>query len=320
VTIRYGSGAVEGVTVADTVSMGGFNVSSQVFLSVSQVTTGLLEGSLSGIIGLAFTAISSSGATPFWETLISNNQLSSPEMSFWLSRSTDATQTEVAGGEFTLGGTNSSLFTGDIDFLDMPVSTPSFWLLSLSAVSVGGTSVAITTGTTALAAIDTGTTLIGGPTADVAAIWAAVPGSQASQDQQGFFEFPCTTDVTISLSFGGKLWPISTQDMNLGRATQGSSQCLGAIFDLSMGTTIPSGSGNPSWVVGDTFLKNVYSVFRSSPASIGFAQLSSLAGGSGAGSTATTTKANSAVSLMPSPMIVAALIPGLLSATFMLAL
>lgn len=31
VTIRYGSGAVGGVTVADTVSMGGFNVSSQVF-------------------------------------------------------------------------------------------------------------------------------------------------------------------------------------------------------------------------------------------------------------------------------------------------
>jgi len=31
VTIRYGSGAVAGVTVADTVSMGGFNVSSQVF-------------------------------------------------------------------------------------------------------------------------------------------------------------------------------------------------------------------------------------------------------------------------------------------------
>jgi cathepsin D len=277
------------------------------------VTSNLLQGNLSGIIGLAFTAIASSGATPFWETLINNNQLSSPEMSFWLTRSTD-TQTEVAGGEFTLGGTNSSLFTGDIEFIDMPVSTPSFWLLSLSgelefavflliatmltsfrclpsAVTVDGTSVAITTGTTALAAIDTGTTLIGGPTTDVAAIWAAVPGSQASQDSQGFFEFrasfpflsfplptchylvhclvdlhmthylACSTDVTISLSFGGKLWPISTLDMNLGKVSQGSTQCLGAIFDLSMGTTIPSGSGNPSWVVGDTFLVRFISPF-----------------------------------------------------------
>jgi len=181
-------------------------------VSVNQVTSNLLEGSLSGIIGLAFTAIASSGATPFWEALVNANQLSAPEMSFWLSRSTDASQTEVSGGVFTLGGTNSSLYSGDIEFINMPGSTPSFWLLSLSgwsspsfffidsydanifcclspAVSVGGTSVAITTGNTALAAIDTGTTLIGGPTADVAAIWAAVPGSAASQDSQGFFEF-----------------------------------------------------------------------------------------------------------------------------------
>jgi cathepsin D len=83
-------------------------------------------------MGLAFTAIASSGATPFWQALVNNNQLSSPEMSFWLSRSTDTSQTEVAGGMFTLGGSNSSLFTDTIEFLNMPVSTPSFWLLSLS--------------------------------------------------------------------------------------------------------------------------------------------------------------------------------------------
>ncbi|KIM45427.1 hypothetical protein M413DRAFT_24631 [Hebeloma cylindrosporum] len=350
VTIRYGSGAVAGVTVADTVTI--LHVSHDLFhvaVSVDQVTSSLLQGSLSGILGLAFTAIASSGATPFWETLSSNNQLSASEMSFWLTRSTDATQTEVAGGVFTLGGTNSSLFSGDIEFLNMPVSTPSFWLLSMSAVQVDGTSVAISTGTTALAAIDTGTTLIGGPTADVAAIWAAVPGSAASQDSQGFFEFPCSTTVTISFSFGGKLWPISSQDMNLGQVSQGSSQCLGAIFDLSQGTNIPSGSGNPSWVVGDTFLKNVYSVFRANPASIGFASLSSLAGGSGAGSTstpsssasvltpslsitstatlvvgasstATSSKSNSGVNVMPSLTVLAALISGFLSAMFMLAL
>ena len=52
-----------------------------------------------------------------------------------------------------------------------------------------GQSVQISTGNDALAAIDTGTTLIGGPTADVNAIWAAVPGSAAVADQEGFFSF-----------------------------------------------------------------------------------------------------------------------------------
>ena len=88
--------------------------------------------------------------------------------------------------------------------------------------------------------------------------------------------------------------------MNFGPLDQQGLQCIGAIFDLSMGTNIVSGGGNPSWVIGDTFLvrsspacslvppvvnvsvqKNVYSVYRSNPPSIGFAQLSAAAGGSG---------------------------------------
>ena len=172
------------------------------------MTSNFLDGSDSGIMGLAFTAIAVSGATPFWEMLVNKNQLPSPEMSFWLTRSTDTTHTEVSGGMFTLGGTNLSLFSGDIEFINMPVSTLTYWLLSLSgqlefalllliamilsfppAVTVNGKSVAITTGTAALSSIDTGTSLIGGPTDDVAAIWAAVPGSAASQDSKGFFEF-----------------------------------------------------------------------------------------------------------------------------------
>lgn len=130
----------------------------------------------------------------------------------------------------------------------------------------------ISTGSSALSAIDTGTTLIGGPTNDVNAIWAAA-GGQAIPSTPGFYEFrkfsrvshllfiyllrtlvACTTNVNVSMSFGGKSWPIDPRDMSLGPVSTGSSQCLGAIFDLSMGSNIPSGGSNPSWVVGATFL------------------------------------------------------------------
>lgn len=283
VTIRYGSGAVAGKLSSDSVSMGGFTVANQQFLAVDKLTGGLLDGSVSGIMGLAFEAIASTQAPPFWQTLVSTNTLTSPEMSFWLTRqnTNPSASTEEPGGVFTLGGTNSSLFTGDIEFIDMPVSTPSFWLLGLSGVTVNGQSINVAKGNNALSAIDTGTTLIGGPSDDVAAIWAAVPGSAPSTTSQGFYTFPCSSKINVSFAFGGKSWPISTSDMNFGPAGRGSSLCTGAIFDLSLGSNLPSGSGNPSWVVGDTFLKNVYSVFRSSPPSIGFAQLSDLAGGSG---------------------------------------
>jgi cathepsin D len=279
--------------------MGGFTIPSQTFLTVNRLSANLLEDPVSGIMGLAFSTIASTKATPFWEALATGGQLSAQEMGFWLTRADPTSQVaEVPGGVFTLGGTNTSLFTGDIDFQNMPVSTPSFWLQSLASATVNGQSVQITTGESALSAIDTGTTLIGGPTNDVAAIWAAVPGSGPSQSSQGFFNFPCTTQVSVAFSFGGKSWAISTQDMNIGPESRGSALCLGAIFDLSMGTNIQSGSGNPNWVIGDTFLKNVYTVFRASPPSVGFAQLSSLAGGSGAAPSA---PATSASLLTPSP-------------------
>jgi hypothetical protein len=57
-----------------------------------------------------------------------------------------------------------------------------------AGVTVNGKAVNI--GTQNTAAIDTGTTLIGGPTAAVDAIWAAVPNSAAlSGNMTGFFSF-----------------------------------------------------------------------------------------------------------------------------------
>ena len=150
-----------------------------------------------------------------------------------------------------------------------------------------------------LAAIDTGTTLIGGPSAVVSAVYAQIPGSQQFSDNlagfYGFRMFPsllvnsdldtlryafslaCSTTISVTMAFGGKSWPIDAQDMNFGRVSTTSDICLGGIFDLTAGTSIGGGGGNPNWVVGGTFLKNVYSVFRSQPAAIGFAQLSEAA-------------------------------------------
>jgi cathepsin D len=64
----------------------------------------------------------------------------------------------------------------------------------------------------------------------------------------------------VAISFGGQSWPISNADMNLGPVQDGSSQCVGAIFDLSQGSSIGPGEG-PAWVMGDTFLVNFLFIF-----------------------------------------------------------
>lgn len=283
IQISYGSGEVAGSVATDTVSMGGFTITGQTFTLVNQITSNFLVSPVSGLMGLAFQTIAQSRAMPFWEALASGNHLTTPEMSFWLTRFVNDPQAQALepGGAFTLGGTNSSLFTGDIDFVNIPSGvTPSFWLLPLQAVTVQGNNVDIPTGNGALAAIDTGTTLVAGPSDAVANIYAQIPNSKNQTGQlQGFFSFPCDTTVTVSLNFGSRTWAISNADFNLGAIDRAGDQCLGGIFDLDAGSNIDPSSNVPSWVIGDTFLKNVYSVFRSSPPSVGFAQLSDAAGG-----------------------------------------
>jgi cathepsin D len=115
----------------------------------------------------------------------------------------------------------------------------------------------------------------------VNAIWGAVSGAvPLTGNFSGFYSFPCATKLNIALSFGGPAWPISDSDLNIG--TVSSGQCLGAIFDITAGSSVKPSDGTPQWIVGDTFLKNVYAVFRSNPPAVGFAQLSSVAGGSSA--------------------------------------
>ncbi|KAG2365371.1 aspartic peptidase domain-containing protein [Suillus spraguei] len=293
--ITYGSGAVEGDPAQDTVTFGGFTVNQQELLAVSEITSGLLDGVLSGIMGLGFNTISALNATPFWQALYNANQLSQPLFSFYLERYiNDASMNTAPGGTLTLGGTNSSLYQGSIEYLSL-AGSPSYWLLNVNSLSVQGKTVSV--GSSSLAAIDTGTTLIAAPSAVTTDIWAAVPGSIAlTGEYAGLYAFACSTSVTVTISFGGSAWTIDPADMNIGSVSSSvsgttSEMCAGGIFDI--GTSIGSGSDVPTWVVGDTFLKNVYSVFRADPAAVGFAQLS---GGASTTTTGSSTSSSTATS------------------------
>jgi len=164
-----------------------------------------------------------------------------------------------------MGGTNTNLYTGDIDYVNIPDGQESYWLIPLTGITVNGASVL---SGSVNAAIDTGTTLVGGPADAIASIFAQIPNSQAGTgDLDGYYIYPCSTSVTVTMTFSSKTWTIDPADFLLMRSS--NTMCVGAFFSISL-----SGSG-PSWIVGDTFLKNVYSVYRYNPPSVGFANLSS---------------------------------------------
>ncbi|KAG8214186.1 aspartic peptidase domain-containing protein [Butyriboletus roseoflavus] len=295
-SIEYGSGVVKGYISEDTVTFGGFTLQNQRFRahisdilmislhyylqfpSTAAATSGdVLKDGLSGIMGLGFPLISASQTPSFWQALYDQNSLSQPMFGFYLERHVNQVDkaNTAPGGTLTLGGTNASLYTGNIEFIDMPNGiTPSYWLQQVKTLTVQGTSISIPSNN-GLAAIDTGTSLIAAPSSIAKEIWNKVPGSLPLTGQfQGMYAFPCTTDVNISISFGGTTWTINAADMNFGTIDLQSGQmCIGGIFDMPEADL--SGSSLPSWVIGDVFLKNVYSVFRAEPPAVGFAQLAS---------------------------------------------
>jgi len=270
-SITYGSGRAAGVLGQDKVQMAGFAVDNQVFAICDRISSGLLNSPVSGLLGLGWSSIASSGATPFWETLVSSGAWDQPVMSFQLTRFVDipSADTLEPGGAFTMGFLNASLYTGEIDYQPL-AGEASYWLLSMSSMSVQGNAISLVSGNPSLAAIDTGTTLVGGPPSAIAQLYAQIPGSQpASGNLEGYYTYPCSTTVNVQLAFGGRTWTVDPADFQLTQLN--SASCLGAFFDLK------TGSSAPSWIVGDTFLKNVYSVYRYNPPSVGFANLSDVA-------------------------------------------
>jgi cathepsin D len=86
------------------------------------------------------------------------------------------------------GSTNTSLYTGQIDYQDIPSSSISYWTLSVKNLTVNSNSVTLPSGQSSYAAIDTGTTLIGGPAAQVASVYAQIPNSVAGTgNYEGYY-------------------------------------------------------------------------------------------------------------------------------------
>lgn len=285
--ISYGSGDVAGYVASETFTIAQHTITGQTFAVATDVGSGLLDGTTDGIVGLGFSPLSVDGAQPIWQAA------GETEFSFYLEKDTTtrsttggssggggqgnpgvpgrkkratSTSSETSpGGIFTLGGANTSLYTGDINWLT--VTEEAYWTVQLGGVSVQGYSAGI--GSLNSAAIDTGTTLIGGPDTIIAALYAQIPNSGALSSAEGYYGYPCDTTINATITFGNQQYTLSSADFEVSEISDGV--CLGAFF--SVGSVTSRSSLN--WIVGDVFLKGVYSIFSagSSTARVGFASL-----------------------------------------------
>ncbi|KAI0332362.1 protease [Cubamyces sp. BRFM 1775] len=251
-SIQYGDGStVSGPVYTETVSVAGVTVKNQYFSPVDTISPSFGSEAIDGILGLAFPAISNLQKSPFFNTAKSQGAVKSGVFGFKLAKS---------GSELYLGGTDSSLYTGSIEYHS--VTGSGFWQISGASILVG--SQTVESGFQTI--IDSGTTIIYGPPSQVAAFYQAIPGAQLYDSQSGFYSFPCSsTPSNVAFSWGGSVWTISAANFNLGRVSL--TQCIGAIAGQDLGL------GSNTWLLGDSFMKNVYSAFSFDSNSVGFAAL-----------------------------------------------
>ncbi|GAA5851854.1 hypothetical protein JCM9279_001909 [Rhodotorula babjevae] len=247
--ISYGDGSsVSGPVYTDTVTVAGLSAKSQHFSAVTNMGTDFFGATpVDGILGLGFETISNLGERPFFKTLWEEGHVSQNLFSFVLGDADD--------GELYLGGLDGTRYSGELTYT--PVTQAGYWQVEGAAV-VNGIKLA-----TEQMIIDTGTTLVLGPPASVAKFFKKVRGAKPFQN--GYWSYPCATPFKAALEFGGVTYQIPSKYLNLGLTELGSSMCVASIVGQDVGVE--------AWIVGDSFLRNVYTVFNAGESSVGFASL-----------------------------------------------
>ncbi|KAK7063500.1 aspartic peptidase domain-containing protein [Favolaschia claudopus] len=265
---------IQGSFFTDVVGFGPFSVLDASFVVVDATFVFLGQP---GAFGLGFPNASFQNLPSVAQSLLSTNPVDAPEMGIWLSR-VHNTSTSKAGtpGVFTFGGTNSSLYTGDIEFLDL--TSTSAWMLNITTLTIQGHELTLTQSRNSVV-FEVVKSVIYGPTSSVAAIWAQVPGASllniSVSGGTQYYQYPCSTTLNISVAFGGRSWTLDPAELNGGPITgDNKGHCHGAILGFD------EAEDQPGWIFGEPFLRSVYTVLRqSNPAAIGFAELSEQAGG-----------------------------------------
>lgn len=254
-TLSYGlttNQSVTGTKAKDTVIFGGVTITQQTFgLATNEPFSDLAED---GIIGLGPLNVAGFKDPGVMQNIKAQKKLSNNIIGFHLGRK-KSNSNDVSF--MTLGGIDQTAVTGSVEYNNANVSI-GVWIIPLTDVKVDGNSVGATT---TAAIVDTGTTLVYGPTTVVNAIHSRIPNAViGKQDSQEFWAIPCNTKSVVSLSFNGGSYNIDPAELVLLPSDQG--YCVSGI------------QPNPDgfWLLGDVFLSSVYSVFDFDKNRVGFSQ------------------------------------------------
>lgn len=250
--IQYGSGPVSGKFGQDKVVLAENIAIVDQKLGMIDDAGGLgfayLMGKFDGILGLAFDSISIEGVKTPMVNAFEQKAIDRNIFAFYLGDNED--------GELTIGGVDESRYVGDFHKVDLLDAT--YWEIKLDGVTAGDLD--ITSDTTAI--VDSGTSMLTGPSRDVAKLAKAVGAKRMLTGQYSIDCDAIDTMPEIKFKIDGKDYVLTGKDVVL----KSGGTCLFAVMALN----IPEG---PKWILGDVFMRKQYTMFDMENKLVGFAEL-----------------------------------------------
>ncbi|ORX49171.1 rhizopuspepsinogen precursor [Hesseltinella vesiculosa] len=250
-SISYGDGSsASGITGLDTVNLGGLAITNQRIELAQQESAQFSQDPVDGLLGLGFDTISTvSGTQTPVDSMIAQNLISKPIFGVFLGH-----QSNGGGGEYIFGGYDTAKVSGDLTTVKVDSSQGWYGFTVDSATGAGNA----TTGSFSAIA-DTGTSLMLFPDSIASAIGQSY---NATDNKDGTYTISCDASTLSDLTFsiGGADFTVPAADLIYDNQ---NNQCIAGF----------GSSGSTDGILGDVFLKNVYTVFDQGTPAIQFGKL-----------------------------------------------
>jgi cathepsin D len=246
-SLAYGTGEVDGVMANDKVAFANYTLQLEFGLAET-ASNDFNNYPMDGILGLGPASSNDLGSQTVMQALDAQAGLKDNVLGIHLQRAAD----DAKDGTLTIGGVDSSKFKGDLSYT--PTKSNSAWEINVDDMFVGGKACNFKSKS---AIIDTGTSYALMPPSDAKILHGLIPGSSASGES---YTVPCDASTTLEVSFSRIKYSISPKDY-VGKRGSGNTCASNIIGHQPFGPD--------QWILGDVFLKNVYSVFDFDQSRIG---------------------------------------------------